>query len=237
MPRKVFVANEILTAGAVNTNLMDQAVMVFADAAARTAALGSPSEGMVTYLEDTDSLELYTTVWGPVSPAITPGDLPAGSVLQVKSALFAGTQTASVTAGSNVAVTDLSITHEVASAGNELIITVMIGVLGTNARSAETGIAVHDGTELIGVGDAAGNRTRVSAGGANDPAANSDRPSSSLCVTFVHTPGAGSKTYTVRAVNHRTTTQTLYINRAEGDSDTAIYPRGISSIVIQEVAR
>ena len=71
MPRKVFVANEILTAGAVNTNLMDQAVMVFADAAARTAALGSPSEGMVTYLEDSDLLQLYTTSWGPVASGFT----------------------------------------------------------------------------------------------------------------------------------------------------------------------
>jgi len=67
VPRKVFVAGEILTAADVNTNLMDQAVMTFADAAARTAALGSPSEGMVTYLANTDSLELYTTVWGPVA--------------------------------------------------------------------------------------------------------------------------------------------------------------------------
>jgi len=71
VPRKVFVAGAILTAADVNTNLMDQAVMVFADSAARTAALASPSEGMVTYLADTDSLELYTTVWGPVRSGFT----------------------------------------------------------------------------------------------------------------------------------------------------------------------
>jgi hypothetical protein len=59
VPRKVFVAGEILTAADVNANLMDQAVMVFDDAAARTAAIPSPIEGMVTYLKDTDALEVF----------------------------------------------------------------------------------------------------------------------------------------------------------------------------------
>jgi hypothetical protein len=57
MPRKVFVAGEILTAADVNTNLMDQAVMVFDDSAARGSAIPSPIEGMVTYLKDTDKFE------------------------------------------------------------------------------------------------------------------------------------------------------------------------------------
>jgi len=59
VPRKVFVAGEILTAADVNTNLMDQAVMVFADAAARTTAIPSPTEGMVTYLSDSNTVEAY----------------------------------------------------------------------------------------------------------------------------------------------------------------------------------
>jgi hypothetical protein len=50
--RKVFTAGEVLEASEVNGYLMDQAVMVFADSAARTAAIASPSEGMVTYLQD-----------------------------------------------------------------------------------------------------------------------------------------------------------------------------------------
>jgi hypothetical protein len=71
MPRKVFVANEILTAADVNTNLMDQAVMVFDDSAARGSAIPSPSEGMVTYLKDTDQLEKYTTDWVPANTGFT----------------------------------------------------------------------------------------------------------------------------------------------------------------------
>ena len=61
---KLFVSGDVLTAAQVNTFLMDQAVMVFDDAAARSAAFGGAgepvlSEGMVTYLKDTDTIEVY----------------------------------------------------------------------------------------------------------------------------------------------------------------------------------
>jgi hypothetical protein len=57
---RTFAVGEVLTAVNVNTFLMQQAVMVFADAAARTTALPTPSEGMVTYLEDTNAIEKYS---------------------------------------------------------------------------------------------------------------------------------------------------------------------------------
>lgn len=59
MPRKVFVAGEILTAADVQEYLADQSVMTFASSAARGSAIGTAVEGMVTYLEDTDQLEVY----------------------------------------------------------------------------------------------------------------------------------------------------------------------------------
>jgi hypothetical protein len=60
MPRKVFTAGDVLAAADVNSFLMNQAVMTFADAAARTTAIASPSEGMVTYLNSTDTLQAWT---------------------------------------------------------------------------------------------------------------------------------------------------------------------------------
>jgi nitrogen fixation protein FixH len=61
---KLFVSGDVLTAAQVNTYLMDQTVMRFADEAARTAAFGGAgeavlAEGMVTYLMDTNTLEVY----------------------------------------------------------------------------------------------------------------------------------------------------------------------------------
>jgi hypothetical protein len=59
VPKKTFVAGEVLTAAEVNTYLMDQAVMTFAGTAARGSAIASPSEGMVSYLDDSNQLEVY----------------------------------------------------------------------------------------------------------------------------------------------------------------------------------
>lgn len=61
--RKVFV-RERLTSADVNGFLMDQTVMRFASASARAAEIASPSEGMVTYLDDQNALEFHTgTGW------------------------------------------------------------------------------------------------------------------------------------------------------------------------------
>jgi hypothetical protein len=63
MAFKVFANGFALNASELNTYLMNQSVMVFANAAARTAAF-TPTEGMVTYLEDTNALEVYNgTAW------------------------------------------------------------------------------------------------------------------------------------------------------------------------------
>lgn len=67
--RKTFIATEVLTAANVNGYLMDQSVMKFASSAARSSAIGTAvSEGMVSYLADTDALEVYNgSSWGAVS--------------------------------------------------------------------------------------------------------------------------------------------------------------------------
>jgi hypothetical protein len=62
---KLFNTGDVLTAAQVNTYLQEQVVMVFANATARTTALsGVLAEGMVSFLKDTDSLEIYSgTAW------------------------------------------------------------------------------------------------------------------------------------------------------------------------------
>jgi hypothetical protein len=64
MPRKVFTAGEVLAAADVNSFLMDQAVMTFAGTAARGSAIGTATEGMVTWLNDENALQVYDgTQW------------------------------------------------------------------------------------------------------------------------------------------------------------------------------
>ena len=79
---KLFNSGDVLTAAQVNTYLMDQAVMRFANEAARTAAFGGAGEpvlasGMMSFLVDTASVQVYNgTAWVAISGG--------GSVLEVQ---------------------------------------------------------------------------------------------------------------------------------------------------------
>ena len=56
---KTFTTGDVLTAADVNTYLMQQTIMVFANATARDAAITSPSEGMNAFLTASDELVYY----------------------------------------------------------------------------------------------------------------------------------------------------------------------------------
>jgi hypothetical protein len=101
---KTWVDGDILTAGDVNTYLMQQAVMVFADASARTSAIAAPSEGMVTYLSSTDVIEYYDgAAWQPMldqDVIEAKGDLIVGTADDTVSRLAVGTNGHVLTADS-----------------------------------------------------------------------------------------------------------------------------------------
>lgn len=70
---KLFNTGDVLTATQVNTYLMQQTVMVFANSTARTTALSSVlAEGMLSYLQDTNAVEKYD---GSSWSAIGTGDI------------------------------------------------------------------------------------------------------------------------------------------------------------------
>lgn len=85
MAYKTFTNGSPLPASDLMTYLMNQSVMVFADATARSAALTAPTEGMITYLEDTGLVYVYNgSSWVdindnsgaiPKSTVTTAGDL------------------------------------------------------------------------------------------------------------------------------------------------------------------
>ena len=59
MAYKVFTNGSVLQASEINDNLMRQSVMVFSNAATRSAALTVPLEGMITWLEDVNAHQYY----------------------------------------------------------------------------------------------------------------------------------------------------------------------------------
>ena len=67
---KEFATGDVLTAADANGYLASQVVMVFASAAARTSAIASPQEGMISYLKDTNSTEYYSgSAWVAIAGA------------------------------------------------------------------------------------------------------------------------------------------------------------------------
>jgi hypothetical protein len=91
---KTFNSGDILSASDVNTYLMQQAVMNFADTTARGSAfpsLTSANEGLLTYIANTNSLEVYNgsawvqvgnsnAAWTAYTPSLTNLVLGSGSV-------------------------------------------------------------------------------------------------------------------------------------------------------------
>jgi hypothetical protein len=219
-----FVTGEVLTAANVDDFLAKQAVMKFADAAARDAALGTAvadgnalREGMVAYLDDEDLPSFYNgTTWTT--------EFGGGGLVAVKHVLKTNTFTASIAAQGSADVTGLSISHSLADASNKVILMSQI--------SADAAVAfAADGT-LISVGDSASGRTRASTIGTG----NSSHFAPGLPLTIVYSPSSTSSvTYTVRLVNQSSGTTTRYVNRSSGWDNNEFSVASSSSLVLMEV--
>lgn len=127
---KTFATGDVLTAADTNGYLM-QGVWVFADAAARTAAVTSPQEGNMSYLKDTNSTEYYSgSAWVAVAGA------SGGKVLQVVNAT-----TSTATTIATTSMTDTTITATITPTASTSKVLVMInGIVKHEINSSTTAI-------------------------------------------------------------------------------------------------
>ena len=140
-----FATGDILTAAAANGYLASQTVMVFADSAARSAAITSPQEGMFSYLKDTNATQYYSgSAWvsiaGAASPLTTKGDLYTYSTTDAR--LGVGTNGQVLTADSTAA-TGLKWAAAAAGGGKILqVVSATYATLTTSTTSthADTGL-------------------------------------------------------------------------------------------------
>jgi hypothetical protein len=144
-----FQTGEILTAANVDDSLAKQAVMKFADAAARDSALGTAvaggnalREGMVAWLDDDDSVIAYDgSAWNPVG-AEPPAGIGSNVVTSVKATSFSTASTTFVDVTDfNVVITPTTDTAKVLVFANYAIGNAGNGQVYTRLLRDSTAIA------------------------------------------------------------------------------------------------
>ena len=226
MPREVFVTGQVLTADELNT-VSDQTVMTFAGTAARGSAIPSPTEGMLSYLADSDRVEVYTTAWNPIS---------TGKILQVVTTAKTDTFSASVASGATTAFTGLTASITPASTANRILVMLQLaGHVNTDASDQQLQFILKRGSTAIGIGDAAGSRKRATLWSSGSSTL--DTIGYSGTIVFVDSPATTtSTTYGVDLGHGSGSTKTIWMNRTTTDSDANTQARAISTITLMEVA-
>ncbi len=221
---KDFVPGEVLSAANVQDYLQDQSVMVFASAAARTSALASPSEGMVSYLKDTDTVERFDGSSWVVPFSVANGGTGATTVagartnLQLTSTVLAtyfvqmtATQSFTTNSGVFVDLTGMSITITPKSANSKFLISSTAFLANSSAGlRGDNALRVLQGTTEL-------TRTRVS-----PTVSDAAYSTFSYPLSFLDAPATTSAiTYKLQATQAATSSATVYVNR-RGDTNDII---------------
>lgn len=149
-----------------------------------------------------------------------------GAVVAVKS--VTKTDTFTTTATTWVDVTGLSIAYTPTSASNKILVRATLFLTGTASVNAALARLVRDST-AIGVGDAAGSRTRVSSASYIGALG-----ISTVSAEMLDAPSTTSST-TYKVQIQGNSAGTIYLNRRENDTDAVTSFRGASTITIMEV--
>jgi hypothetical protein len=150
-----------------------------------------------------------------------------GHILQVVSTTK--TDTFTTTSTSFTDITGLSVSITPTSASSQVFVTLTIGMVDNSATGQSMAFDVTRAGTPVGIGDTAGSRIRAAIGYFN---AGSNRPTS-VAWSYLDSPATTSATtYQARCL----TVNTLYLNRSYVDTDSAVYPRAVSTLTVIEVS-
>ena len=159
----------------------------------------------------------------------------AGRILQVVSVTKSDTYSESISANtmSSTDITGLTASLTPASTSNKILITGSIATgRDSNDSNSGVGVAMFRGGSLVGVGDAASSRTRVTS--MSHHAA--DLNITTVPINFLDSPSSTSEqTYTFRFLNSDGSTSNITLNKSESDADAAYAGRAISTITLMEI--
>jgi hypothetical protein len=220
---KVFTNGSVLQASEVNDNLMNQAVISFANSSARTAAIPSPIEGMTTYMTDSDTIQIYDGTNWKTSLATT------GSILQVVQGVKTDVFSASLASGGITTITGLSATITPKSTTSKILVSYDISGGGPFGF----GVILRRAGTAIGLGAGEGSRTRVTSGAWADD----NRRLGNATGQVLDSPETASAvTYDLQMINLDSGTATLFFNRSLFDENAANGVRSASRITLLEVS-
>jgi len=196
-----------------------------------TTGVGSQSGSPIQMSGDTATL----------GSAIT---FPAGHIIQTKFVEFTGIQTVGdgsnngmtfVNIGSGVSGQEFSIAMSVSS-GNKVLGICNVNISGNNRYG---GIRVFYDSTQIALGDAEGNRERMTVSShRNDNATNDHYIMHNSSFSFNYTPSdTSSHTYSVKAGNSYSNAAKAFINRNQDDSNYGHSHRGYSHFMLMEIAQ
>jgi len=200
----------------------------FANAGARSTAIPSPTEGMMSSLNDTDEVQRYDgATW----------KLVGGKVLQVVSA--ANTSTFGMASATFTDITSLTVTTAaLASTGSRVKITVSLGKVSiANLGGASAAFRLMRDAIPIALGDAAGSRVLASFATVPNIRSNDNYGGGGYSFTFVDSPSTTSAVVYKLQMATEGGTQG-YINRTVNDTNASpLYlARTASTITVEEIA-
>jgi len=215
---KQFADGDVLTAAQVQTFLQDQAVMRFADSSARTTALGTAvAEGMVSYLQDTDTVEVYDgSAWVGVGSDPNPG---IGTNVVSTSTGTAATTTSTTfvdVTGMSVSITPTYNTSKVLLVANFL--TAAPASYSGQIRLMRDATVIHDGSSGSTLGNANTNDNLT------------ETIALSQAVVYLDSPATTSATTYKFQWKVANAGETLYFNRTS--NTTGYYASTITAIEV-----
>ena len=153
----------------------------------------------------------------------------AGQVIQVVSATKTDTQ--SFTSGTFTDVTGLSVSITPSSASNKILVLINVGG-GHTAGAVKFGGRIMRDSTALAIGDTAGSRTRLTA---MVYSSTLGQAPIHIGMNYLDSPATTSATTYKFQASAIDSAGTVYVNRAESDSDVSNVGRTASSITVMEI--